>query len=282
MRRRSKILLGCVCGAAFVLLVLVMAVLSPPGSGPAQQDKASQAEAQQREQEAMPAAEVQATNQPRQQEKVDGLRKYRERARSDDAQAIDEAFFHGNARALVISNVEPNKLRVGGAEFRVKRSPVGEGCFVYDPRTRFHGVERKLVWWIPEEGKAYPLNSPSKMVTPGLNWPREDGVQAPSTSAVVDYLFEGKAMSVQGKRAPGPQTEAFSVKEYKINHAMMSAPMSVSEAQAIEDAAKRFGITEAQVKSTTKKVQMILFANKWLGTPESEIRHASDWDGETP
>jgi len=97
------------------------------------------------------------------------LTEYRERAKSEDAQTIDEAFFHANARVLVISNIEPNKLRVGGGEFRVKRNPAGEGCFVYDPRTRFFGVKRNLVWWVPKDGTAYPLNSPSKMVTPALN-----------------------------------------------------------------------------------------------------------------
>jgi len=123
------------------------------------------------------------------------LKTYRERASSDDAQTISEAFFHAEARGLVIRHVEPNKLRVGGREFRVKRNPAGEGCFVYDPRTRFHGVERNLVWWIPEEEKAYPLNGPSKMVTPSLKWPREAATEAPSTSKVIDYVFNGKPMS---------------------------------------------------------------------------------------
>ena len=126
------------------------------------------------------------------------LKTYRERANSDDAQSVTEAFFHGEARALVILHVEPNKLRVGGREFRVKRNPVGKGCFVYDPRTRFYGVKRNLVWWIPKEDKAYSLNSPSKMVTPGLKWPREEGVDAPSTFEVIDYVFEGKPMRKKG------------------------------------------------------------------------------------
>ncbi len=116
--------------------------------------------------------------------------KHRDRANSDDAQTIEETFFYANSRALVISNIQPNKLRVGGRKFRVRRNPYGEGCFVYDPRTRFHGVKRNLVWWIPEEGRAYPLNGPSKLVTPSLNWPREEGVDAPATSTVIDYVFK--------------------------------------------------------------------------------------------
>ncbi len=119
----------------------------------------------------------------------------KERNRSDDSRDLAEAIFHGTARNLVIAHVEPNKLGVGGREFRVKRNPVARGCFVYDPRTRFSGVKRNLVWWVPNEEVAYPLNSPSKMVTPGLKWPREDGVSAPSTSSVIEYVFEGKPMS---------------------------------------------------------------------------------------
>ena len=50
---------------------------------------------------------------------------------------------HGMARAAVILNVEPNTLRVGGREFRVKRNPVASGgAFVYDPHDVFFGVTR--------------------------------------------------------------------------------------------------------------------------------------------
>ena len=120
-----------------------------------------------------------------------------DRAQSDDAISIEEAHFHSQARATVIFHVEPNKLKVGGREFRVKRNPVlPGGAFVYDPRTRFYGVERKLVWWVPggdiAELTAYPLNGPSKMVTPGLEFPVRAGVAiAPDTSSVAAYVFDG-------------------------------------------------------------------------------------------
>ena len=215
---------------------------------------------------------------------ADELKKYRERASSDDAQTIDEAFFHADARVLIIMKIEPNKLRVGGGEFRVKRNPVGKGCFVYDPRTEFYGVKRNLVWWVPKDGKAYPLNSPSKMVTPSLKWPREEGVDAPSTSAVIDYVFEGKPMSASSP-IPSPSTSktgSFTVKEYKIYRAVIDTPMTIPEAQALQNAAKRYGVTVAEAQKTTKKVQNILSSNKWFASPEAEIRHASDWNGEKP
>lgn len=179
----------------------------------------------------------------------------------------------------MISHVEPNKLGVGGHEFRVKRNPVGSGCVVYDPRTRFQGVERNLLWWVPKEGTSDPLNGPSKMVTPSLKWSREDGVEAPSTSAVVDYVFLGRPMRADRKPASPPKGGSFTVKEYRINRAVIDAPMSVSEKQALENAAASNGVTVAEARQAAKKVQEILFQNSWYGSAESEIRHASDWKG---
>jgi hypothetical protein len=125
------------------------------------------------------------------------LTELRKRARSDDAQTVKESSFHAVARGLVIRHIEPNKLGVGGREFRVKRNPVGKGCFVYDPRTRFSGVKRNLVWLVLDEDTAYALNSPGKMVTPALKWPREDGVKGPSTGQIVAYVFEGTPFAGQ-------------------------------------------------------------------------------------
>ncbi len=76
------------------------------------------------------------------------------------------------ARGIVIQALEPNNLGVGGAEFKTKPNPKGKGVFVYDPRTRFHGVQRFLVWLVLND-VAYPLNGPSKNLTPSLKWPRE-------------------------------------------------------------------------------------------------------------
>lgn len=215
------------------------------------------------------------------------LRKERERANSDDAQTLEEVFFHGNARALVINNVEPNKLRVGGGRLRVKRNPVGEGCFVYDPKTRFYGVERFLVWWVLNEGKifaskAYPLNGPSKMVTPGLKWAREDGITAPRTYEVIDYVFRGKPMPAPRVPASRSTLAPYNVREYRIYHVIISTPMSVPEEQALKSTAKRYGVTVSEAREVADKVNDILIRNRWFGTPDSEIRHASDWKGEKP
>jgi len=215
---------------------------------------------------------------------VDDLSEQRQRANSDDGQSREEVYFHADARAFVIQNIEPNKLRVGGRELRVKRNPVGKGCFVYDPRTKFFGVDRNLVWWVPKEGKAYPLNSPSKMVTPSLKWPREEGVDSPSLSAVVAYVFEGKAMTASAPNQPPalPKGSAYTVKEYRIYRAVIDTPMSASEAQAYPNAAIQYGVTVTQARKATEKVQESLSRNGWFGSPATEIQHASDWKGEKP
>lgn len=77
------------------------------------------------------------------------------------------------SRGIVILALEiPNKLKVAGREFITKQNPKGEGTFVYDPRTRFSGIQRNLMWIVLGE-TAYALNGPSKMLTPSLPWPRE-------------------------------------------------------------------------------------------------------------
>jgi hypothetical protein len=58
--------------------------------------------------------------------------------------------------------------------------------------------------------------------------------------------------------------------------------MSVTEAQAFENAAALHGVTPGEAERAADKVQLILFENGWLGSPESEIKHASDWTGEAP
>jgi hypothetical protein len=227
--------------------------------------------------------EERATSTSTQETEAVNLAEYLRRANSDDAQSVEEAAFHAVARALVIQHVEPNKLAVGGQEFRVKRNPAGPGCFVYDPRTHFSGVERNLVWYVADETAAYALNSPSKMVTPALNWPRDAGIDAPSTSDVVAYVFRGETISSPppSTQAQRPARDTFTVAEYRVYREVMDAPMSVSEDETTRRAATSHGVTATQAKTIIAKVQRILHANKWFGPAASEIRHASDWNGES-
>ena len=209
-----------------------------------------------------------------------------QRARSDDANSVEEANFHSQSRATVILNVEPNRLRVGGREFRVKRNPVEPGgAFVYDPRTRFLGVARNLVWWVPlgelSALTAYPLNSPSKMVTPGLEFPIRAGVSAaPNTAQVVAYVFKGTPIPApvsQTAATSNPNLLTYTVKEYRIYRELIDTPMSMSEERAIVDIGRRYRINANEVERIVKRVQRALSRNSWFGSAETEIRHASDW-----
>lgn len=122
------------------------------------------------------------------------LSQAKKRASSDDASSVEEATFHGMARATIIQSVEKNKLGAGGRGFRVKRNPLGNGCFVYETHTNLAGNVSKLVWWVTTNNTAYALNAPSKLVTPSLKWPRDDGLYSPTTLEIVDYVFEKKPL----------------------------------------------------------------------------------------
>lgn len=73
---------------------------------------------------------------------------------------------------LVSGSVESNKLNVTSNDLKAKKNPKGDGVFVYVPQTRFLGIERYVIWMVVDS-KGYALNSPSKMVTPSLPWPRD-------------------------------------------------------------------------------------------------------------
>lgn len=183
------------------------------------------------------------------------------------------------SKNYVISKIHPNKLNVKGNRFLIKANPVGEGCFVYDSRTDYDGVKRYLVWWAPSDKTAYPLNSPSKMVTPDLNWAYEDGYVAPQTTDVIEFIFNGKPLpdpKITNDIIEKPK-ETFTVKEYNIYRAIMDTPMSVSEEKAFQNTSIKYGTTIEDAKKAFDKVQQILFRNNWYSSPKTEIKHASDW-----
>jgi len=201
------------------------------------------------------------------------------KSKTDDAKIQEELTKHIDSIKLVVSKVDKNKLGVNGERFRAKSNPIGKGCFVYDPNTNYSGVTRQLVWWVPSLSTAYPLNSPSKLVTPSLKWAREDGVDAPTTSEVIGYVFENKLMEKveQNNNTRLTTNKTFTVKEYKMYREMISIPMSISEEKALENIAKKYDMSTDEVKSSIRKVLEILYTNKWSGSTESEIKHASDY-----
>lgn len=92
----------------------------------------------------------------------------RKAAEAPEADESDES-----AVLIVAQHLAGNKLGIAAEDLRSLPNPKGEGTFVYCPDTRFHGVERKVIWLVVE-GQAYPLNGATKgTVTPSLLWPRE-------------------------------------------------------------------------------------------------------------
>lgn len=77
-------------------------------------------------------------------------------------------------------------------------------------------------------------------------------------------------------------TATFTVNEYKMYRAVINVPSSVPEQQALQNVSRQYKIPVEDLRKVVNKVQKNLFDNKWFGTPESEIRRASDWKGETP
>ena len=101
--------------------------------------------------------------------------------------SVTETFIDEEARSLVIRHIEPNNLKVGGREFQTMPNPKGAGVFVFDPRTRFDGIKRNLIWLVVNQ-QAYPLNGPSKTITPTLKWPREADQKIWNTTGLSPYM----------------------------------------------------------------------------------------------
>ena len=206
---------------------------------------------------------------------------------SDDAITVEETQFHALARAEVILNIGPNKLNVGGSRFRVKRNPTSlGGAFVYDPATEFQGVERYLVWWVPDDDpsilRAYPLNAPSQLVTPELMFPDRSGLlEYPNTSDVVDYIFRDRPIEHLPTQTARPSSGSYTVREYRMYRALLDTPLSVSEEEAIRRISEANQITPDEADRIIANVQNTITRNRWFGHPAQEIRRASDWNGET-
>ena len=91
---------------------------------------------------------------------------------STSAETSQQSSEEANAIKLVSASIESNRLNVTANDLKAKKNPKGDGIFVYVPQTRYSGVERYVIWMVIDS-KAYALNSPSKMVTPSLSWPRD-------------------------------------------------------------------------------------------------------------
>ena len=76
---------------------------------------------------------------------------------------------------------------------------------------------------------------------------------------------------------PKSEGSNFTVEEYQLYRSVIDTLLSVPEDQAIQRAAEEYGVTIHEVQITVENVMSVLAYNGWYGTPESEIRRASDW-----
>jgi len=139
------------------------------------------------------------------------------------------------------------------------------------------------------EGQSSSYEQFQREFTAGADCPRlfqlrnEAKVRATAMQAqeMNEKLRSVRCFSATSKRAATTTGDGgFTVKEYRIYRAIIGSPMSVPERQAVRNAAKKYGVTEAAAKKAADKVMDMLMRNRWNATPEAEIRHASDWKGE--
>jgi hypothetical protein len=83
--------------------------------------------------------------------------------------------------------------------------------------------------------------------------------------------------------APGAtraaDSSSFTVQDYRIYREVMDTPIGVSESKALESVSRKYGVSVDEARKSVDAVQEALSSNNWFGTPESEIRRASDWKG---
>jgi hypothetical protein len=101
---------------------------------------------------------------------------------------------------VVASALGENKLEVDASALQSRPNPKGEGTFVYVPQTRFHGVERYVIWLVIDR-QAFALNGATKgSVTPMLPWPREappgvwerTGLSPYSATEAIEIVFDSQ------------------------------------------------------------------------------------------
>jgi hypothetical protein len=105
------------------------------------------------------------------------------------------------------------------------------------------------------------------------------GVRSPAGAAARSAGSEASQQAAVVNPETTPTT--FTVNEYRVYRTVIDTPTSVPEAESIEAVAKRYQMPVDEVKGVVDKVQKVLFANKWFGSADTEIRHASDWKGDS-
>lgn len=78
-----------------------------------------------------------------------------------------------------------------------------------------------------------------------------------------------------------PNTGSFTVREYRLYRELISTPSTIPQAEALEIVGRKHGVPPTAVRDAVQHVQEVLLRNRWFASPDAEIRHATDWNGET-
>jgi hypothetical protein len=88
--------------------------------------------------------------------------------------------------------------------------------------------------------------------------------------------------STSKRAAAGPSnTASFTIQQYRIYRDVISSPMSIPETEVYDRVARKHEVPSSVAHDAVDLVLQSLFKNGWFATPDAEIRHASDWNGET-
>ena len=102
------------------------------------------------------------------------------------------------------------EINLNPGDFKFLENPVGEGIFIYEPETRFFGVERFFIW-VYLNNNIYVVNGATRDVTPNLPVARDvpyevwKSTKLSPYSAVdlIGYIFDGKEL-IPWDETPAP------------------------------------------------------------------------------
>ena len=93
------------------------------------------------------------------------------------------------------------EIKLNPEDFLYLENPIGEGIFIYEPETRFFGVERYFIW-VYLNNNIYVVNGATRSVTPNILVARDvpfevwdsTNISPYSATDLIEYIFEGKEL----------------------------------------------------------------------------------------
>jgi len=112
----------------------------------------------------------------------------------------------------ISSELEYNQteIKLNPGDFKYLENPIGEGIFIYEPETRFFGVERFFIW-VYLDNNIYVVNGATRGVTPNFPVARDVPYEVWKLTKLspypavdlIGYIFEGKEL-IPWNETPAP------------------------------------------------------------------------------